>query len=71
MVVAVHQSVAPDMLQTYVSSVSGVSYMHECFIGCCKTKSGSYICCNGYTRILQAYVPNVLAVSDVYCTYFI
>jgi hypothetical protein len=25
---------------------------------------GCYICCNGYTRMLQASVPNVSAVSD-------
>jgi hypothetical protein len=27
--------------------------------------------CNGYTRMLQASVPNVSAVSDGYCTCFI
>jgi hypothetical protein len=39
--------------------------------GCCKSRSGCCICCNGYTRMLQASVPNVSAVSDGCCTCFI
>jgi hypothetical protein len=29
------------------------------------------MCCNGYTHMLQASVPNVSAISDVCCTCFI
>jgi hypothetical protein len=60
------------MLQKNVSSVSDVSS------GCCKcflwilqnnkSRSGCCICCNGCTRMLQAFVPNVSVVfPDVYC----
>jgi hypothetical protein len=38
------------MFQRFVASVS---------YGCC-------ICCNGYTCMLQVYVPNVLSVSQTY-----
>ena len=34
---------------------------------CCMFSSGCCICCSGYTRMLQMYVPNVLPVSDVCC----
>jgi hypothetical protein len=53
MVVAVHLSVTPDMLQVCVSSVS---------CECCKSRSGCCICCNGYTRMLQVSVLNVSSV---------
>jgi hypothetical protein len=33
--------------------------------------SGCCICCSGYTRILQVYVPNVSPILDVFCKYFI
>jgi hypothetical protein len=51
-----------------------------------KSRSGYCICCNGYTRMLQAYVPNVSSVfrrmlemclfgccicSHICCKYFI
>jgi hypothetical protein len=32
--------------------------------GCC-------ICCGGYTRMLQVYVPNIIAILDVCCKCFI
>jgi hypothetical protein len=54
-----------QVLHMYVASVS---------CGCCKSRLGYCICCNGYTsilRILQAFVPNILAVSDGCCTCFI
>ena len=66
-----------QMFQRYVSSVS---------YGCCKSRSGYHICCNGCTRMLQAYVPNVSSifrrccncvyldaayVLDIYCKCFI
>jgi hypothetical protein len=38
---------------------------------CCKSRSGCCICCNGYRRILQPFVPNVSVVSDICCTCFI
>jgi hypothetical protein len=34
--------------------------------GCCKSRSGCCICCNGYTRMLQAYVSNVSSVFQTY-----
>jgi hypothetical protein len=39
--------------------------------GCCKSRSGCCICCNGYTRMLQASVPNISVVSDECCMCFI
>ena len=42
-----------QMFQRYVVSV---------LCGCCKSRSGYCICCNGYTRMLQAYVLNVSSV---------
>jgi hypothetical protein len=39
--------------------------------GCCKIRSRCCICCNSYTRMLQASVPNVSAVWNGCCTYFI
>jgi hypothetical protein len=45
--------------------VASVSYV------CCKNRSECYICCNGYTCMLQASVPNVLFIFlDVYCICF-
>jgi hypothetical protein len=38
---------------------------------CYKSRLGCYICCNGYTRMLQASAPNVSAVSNRCCTHFI
>jgi hypothetical protein len=36
--------------------------------GCCESRSACCICCNGYTRLLQASVQNVSSVfSDVCC----
>jgi hypothetical protein len=42
-----------QMFQTYVVSVS---------YGCCKSRSGCCICCNGCTRMLQAPILNVSSV---------
>jgi hypothetical protein len=40
----------------------------QCFIWCCKGRSRCCICCNGCTRILQAFVPNVSSIFlDVCC----
>jgi hypothetical protein len=39
--------------------------------GCCKSRSGCYICCNGYIHMLQASVLNVSPVSDFCSTCFI
>jgi hypothetical protein len=50
------------VLQAYVSSVP---------CGCCKSRSEYWICCNGYTCMLQASVLNVSAVSDGCCTCFV
>jgi hypothetical protein len=38
--------------------------------GCYKSRSGCCICCNGYTHILQASVPNVSIISYIRCTCF-
>jgi hypothetical protein len=47
------------MFHRYVASVS---------YGCCKSRSGCCICCNGCIRMLQASLPNVSSVfSDVCC----
>jgi hypothetical protein len=54
--------VLPVMFHIHVTSVS---------CECCKSKLEYYICCNGYTRMLQAHVLNVSAVSDGCCTCFI
>jgi hypothetical protein len=73
-----------QMLQTYVSNVSPVSDIccSKCFIlqvfslagvgsGCMRSiSSRCLICCNSYTGMLQVYVWNVSAVSDVYCKCF-
>jgi hypothetical protein len=45
-----------QLFQMYVSIVS---------CGCCKSRSGCCICCNGCTRVLQASIPNV---SSIFCT---
>nr|TKW00259.1 hypothetical protein SEVIR_8G096901v2 [Setaria viridis] len=51
------------MLQVYVSSVSDVSRVRcKYFIWMLQSRSRCCICCNGYTRMLQAYVPNVSSV---------
>ena len=54
-------------------NISNASYVLEvCAVvshGCCKSRSGCCICCNGCT-MLQASVPNVLAVLDVCCKCF-
>jgi len=48
-----------QVFQRYVTSVS---------CRCCKSRSGCCICCNGCTRMLQAYVLNVSSVFlDVCC----
>jgi hypothetical protein len=49
-------------ISKYVVSVSSV---------CCKSGSGCFTCCNGYTRMFQVYVPNISSVSYVYCKCFI
>ena len=46
------------VFRLFLMYISSVSY------GCCKSRSVCCICCNGCTRILQAYVPNVLFVSS-------
>jgi hypothetical protein len=46
-----------QMFSRYVASVS---------YGCCKSRSRCYICCNGYTRMLQASVSNVSSVFQTY-----
>jgi hypothetical protein len=51
-----------QMFQRYVSSVS---------YGYCKSRLGCCTCCNGYIRMSQEFVQNVLSVSDVCCKYFI
>jgi hypothetical protein len=38
---------------------------------CWKSRLGCCTCCNGYTRMFQAYVPNVSSVSHVCCRCFI
>jgi hypothetical protein len=37
------------------------------YITSCKCLSRRCICCNGYTRMLQVYISNILAVSEVCC----
>jgi hypothetical protein len=62
----VWQQVYDHMLQLYVSCVSDVCYI--CFN---VAKVDAVLCCNGYTRMLQTYVSNVSAVSNVYGKCFI
>ena len=45
-----------QLIQIFKSYVASVLY------GYCKSRSGCCICCNGYTRMLQASVPNVSSV---------
>jgi hypothetical protein len=33
--------------------------------GCCKSRSGCHICCNGYIRMLQVSIHNVLFTLDI------
>jgi hypothetical protein len=48
------------MFHTYDVPNVSVLYCSKCFhVASCKCLSESYICCNGYTRMLQAYVLNV------------
>jgi hypothetical protein len=48
-----------QMLYRYIASVS---------YGCCESRSGCCICCNGCTHMLQAFVPNVLSIFlDIRC----
>jgi hypothetical protein len=50
------------MFQVFQRYVASVSY------GCCKcNRSGCCICCNGYTPMLQAFVPNVSSVFSYVC----
>jgi hypothetical protein len=51
-----------QMFQRYITSV---------LYRCCKSRSGYCTYCNGYTRMIQVYVPNVSSVSDVCCKFFI
>ena len=44
------------MLEVFQRYVASVSY------GCCKSSSGYCICCNGYIRMLQMSIPNILFV---------
>jgi hypothetical protein len=39
--------------------------------GCCKSRSGCRICCNGYTHMLRVSVLNVSSTSDIYCKCFL
>ena len=50
-----------------------VFYMYVASVSCecCKTRLGCCICCNGYTHMLQASVPNISDVSDGCCTCFV
>jgi hypothetical protein len=52
------------------SNISDVSEVYfKCFMRMLqKNRSGYCICCNGCTRMIQAYVPNVSPdFSDVHC----
>jgi hypothetical protein len=56
------------MFQVFQRYVVSVSYWYcKSRSGCCESSSG---CCNGYARMFQVYVPNVLSVSDVCCKCF-
>jgi hypothetical protein len=46
-------------------------YIARVLYRCCKSRSRCCTCCNGYTRMIQVYVRNVLYVSDVCCKCFI
>jgi hypothetical protein len=51
-----------QVFQLFQRYVARVSY------GCCKSRLGCCICCNGCTLMLQIFVPNVSSVfSDVCC----
>ena len=71
---------SPPRCSVHFSDVASVCFKcFRCFIcmlqvfhvDVAKSRSGCCICCNGYTRMLQAFVPNVLAISDGCCTCFI
>jgi hypothetical protein len=52
------------MLKTHVASVCLKFFFYVSEIAivldeCCKSRLECYICCNGYTHILQMSVPNV------------
>jgi hypothetical protein len=57
------------MLRLKAHVVSVCFKCFRCFIGMLQVfYMDVYICCNGCTRMLQSFVPNVLSVfSDVYC----
>jgi hypothetical protein len=52
----------------HVASVHFKRHVSSVSHGCCKSRLGCCICCNGCTCMLQASIPNVSYVfSDVYC----
>ena len=60
----------PHWKMMHVASVhSNVSEMYVARIshGCYKSRSGCCIYCNGYTRILQAFVPNISSIFSIVC----
>jgi hypothetical protein len=62
----------------HVVSVSWVGASGPCrrrrflcaWYGCCKSRFGCCICCNGYTHILQVSTQNVSSTSDICCKIF-
>jgi hypothetical protein len=53
--------VAKHMFQVFRRYIVSVSY------GCCKSRLGHCICCNGFVRMLQAFVHNVSSVFQACC----
>jgi hypothetical protein len=57
------------LLKAHVENIC-FEYFRNVSYGYYINKSRCFICCNGYTRMLQASVPNVSSVSsDVCCKY--
>jgi hypothetical protein len=55
-------------LYTYVASMFQMFQLFQTYV--VSVLSEYYICCSGYTYMLQASIQNILFVSDVYCKYF-
>jgi hypothetical protein len=56
------------MLQEYVSSVSGVSYIYcQCFIRILHMFAMVFKCFLGFLQVFQTFVANVAVVSNICC----